>query len=122
MTEPFGKARSSAATEALPSGSTRISAAGFGSPPPMRSKPKFPAYARPSDATTMSLRCPVQNSLTSACTLTAPSTDRRRIRWSSIETTSSEPSGSQPIPDGWPSTSMTVSSRPSSDTVTTRWR
>jgi hypothetical protein len=42
MTEPLGKSRS-AATEAAPSGSIRISAAGAGSAPPMRSKPKFPA-------------------------------------------------------------------------------
>ena len=49
----------------------------------------------------------MQSSLTSACSLTAPSAARRRMRWSRIETTSSEPSGIQPRPDGWPSTVMT---------------
>ena len=70
----------------------------------------------------MSLRCPPQYSLTSACTLTDPSAERRSTRWSFIDTTSSEPSGIQPMPDGWPSTSMTSSSLPSVETATTRWR
>ena len=33
-----------------------------------------------------------------------------------------QPSGLGWMPDGWPSTSMTTSSRPSASTVSTRWR
>ena len=41
-----------------------------GWPPPMRSKPKLPAYARPCRSTIMSLRCPVVSAETSVCSLT----------------------------------------------------
>jgi hypothetical protein len=81
----------------------------------MRSKPKSPTNARPEASTTMSLRCPVQTSDRSACVDTEPSANRS-IRWSFIETTSSEPSGSQPSPDGWFSTSRTTVSLPSGAT------
>ena len=60
----------------------------------------------------MSLRWPPQCSPTSACSVTPAVGDRRSNRWSFIDTTSSEPSGSQPSPDGWPSTVSTSSARP----------
>jgi hypothetical protein len=112
MTEPFGKRRPSAATVTVPSGSTRFSDAEVGAPPPMRSKPKSPTNARPWASTTMSFRWPPQTPDRSACVDTSPSA-RRSSRWSFIETTSSDPSGSQPRPDGWFSTSRTTVSPPS---------
>ncbi len=113
MTMPLGNQRSSATTLALPSGSTRTSPAVAGSPPPMMSKPKSPAYAKPCRSTIMSLRCPPVSADTSACTATVPSEERRSTRRSFIDTTSRSPPGIHPSPEGWPSTSTTVSSRPS---------
>jgi hypothetical protein len=69
-----------------------------------------------------SLRWPPQCWLTSACTATPASSDQRRRRWSRIETTSNEPSGIHPSPDGCPSTTKTSPVRPSGSTVSTRWR
>ena len=100
----------------VPSGSTRFTDADDGAPPPMRSNPKSPTNARPDASTTRSLRCPPQTSDRSACVDTGPSEATRSSRWSFIETTSSEPSGSQPSPDGWFSTSRTTSSPPSGST------
>ena len=42
MAMPLGKSMSSAATDALPSGSIRTRLVGTGSPPAMRSKPNWP--------------------------------------------------------------------------------
>jgi hypothetical protein len=49
----------------------------------------------------------------SAWTETVPSGDRRSTLWSRIDTTSSEPSGSQPRPEGCASTVITSSVAPS---------
>ena len=111
MTDPFGNCSPSATTVTVPSRSTRLTDAGPGAPPPIRSNPKSPTNARPDASTTMSLRCPPQTSDRSACVDTSPSVTRSS-RWSFIETTSSEPSGSQPSPDGWLSTSTTTVSAP----------
>src|SRR5689334_879220 len=70
----------------------------------------------------MSLRLPPQYALTSACSRAPVSGVQRRIVWSSIETTSSEPSGIHPSPDGRPSTSRTCRSSPPVPTLITRWR
>src|SRR3954468_6436300 len=78
MTMPLGNHRSSAATLAWPSGSIRTSAAGAGSPPPMRSKPKLPAYAKPCRSTIRSFRCPLVSAETSAYSETVPSDDLAR--------------------------------------------
>jgi len=100
MTEPLGNISSSAARLAVPSGSTRISGASCGSANAIRSKPKQPTHARPRSSTTMSLTELSVNEPSSAWTLTFPSRSRLRMRWSFIETTRSEPSGSHPSPDG----------------------
>ena len=55
----------------------------------------------------------------SACSVTSPSGVRRSTRKSLRETTSSEPSGIQPSPDGCSGTSSTISSSPSGVTVET---
>ena len=55
----------------------------------------------------------------SACSVTSPSGERRSTRKSLRETTSSEPSGIQPRPEGCSGTSSTVSSTPSGVTVDT---
>ena len=55
----------------------------------------------------------------SACSVTSPPGARRSTRKSLHETTSSEPSGIQPSPDGWSGTSRTISSSPSGVTVDT---
>ena len=121
ITVPLGNMRSSAATVALPSASTRMMPAGLIGAPDMRSKPKFPTYARPWLSTTMSLRCHGASSERSAWTSGAPPSRTRRTRRSRIETTSIEPSGIQPSPDGCAGTLATVSGSapPSRSTATT---
>jgi hypothetical protein len=69
----------------------------------------------------MSLRWKSASSPTSAWTLNSPSANRSSL-WSRIETISSEPSGSQPSPDGWPGTRTTSVSSPSGVTVYTACR
>ena len=51
ITLPFGKRISSAATRALPSGSTRTMQVVRGFSPCSKSKPKFPTKARPRAST-----------------------------------------------------------------------
>ena len=121
MTLPFGNSRSSATGDTVPSGSTRVSVAVFGSAPAIRSKPKFPTYARPWASTTMSLALPVQCLEMSAWMDTVPSGSRRRRVCARIETTNIDPSGIHPIPEGCPSTSITTSAVPSGSTVDTVW-
>lgn len=112
MTEPFGNSRPSAATLTVPSGSTRLSDEAAGAPPPIRSKPKSPTKARPEASTTMSFINPPQTCERSAWVETAPSAATRSSTWSFIDTTSRSPSGSQPSPEGWFSTSRTTVSGP----------
>ena len=122
ITDPFGNSRSSAATLELPSGSILIRFAGAGSPKPIKSKPKLPAQARAvggDDHVVEVARAELRDVGVDADLAVAAGAGS--TRWSFIETTSIEPSGIQPIPDGCPSTSITVSSPPSAPTVTT-WR
>jgi hypothetical protein len=112
ITMPLGNCRPSAATDTVPSGSIRFSDAVAASPPPIRSKPKSPTSTCPRSVTTRSLRCPPQCAVRSAWVDSVPSA-YRSTRWSFIDTTTSEPSGSQPSPEGCCSTSTTTVSAPS---------
>ena len=72
MTGPFGKLISSAATHALPSGSTAMMLVLRHGSPAYMSKPKLPTYARPRASTTMSLQFAGARSARSAWTASVP--------------------------------------------------
>ncbi len=124
MTLPFGNSNPSAATDTSPPAVTRASTVARRGSPVLRSKPKFPTYAVPSDATTMSLQLPVAIDDRSAWVTTWPSCSTRSTRRDSIATTRRRPSGNQPRPLGGSSISSSTRRDPPSSTLDTacRWK